>query len=425
MKVLIVTYYWPPAGGPGVQRWLKFVKYLRDFNVEPIVFTAENPTYPITDVSLENEVPEGIEIVKCPIIEPNRILSKIKKENTQKSLGFLNPNPTLVDKALMYIRANYFIPDARKFWIRPSVKALKKYLSENKVDVVITTGPPYSVHLIGLKLKQQLKLKWIADFRDPWTSVDYFHLLPLTKKSLQKHYDLEEKVVKEADGVLMVSNHAKKKYEKKAKIIEVITNGFDDDGEKGKEEVVLDSKFTLTYIGMMSSERNPENLWEVLSEIAKENDEFANDFVLRFVGKVDNIISKRIKTSCIKNVEEVGYVPHHKAKQYQQQSQVLLIVVNNYPSAKEMIPGKTFEYLQAKRPVIGIGPEKGSLAEIIMEVGSGNVFSYDNKKDLKEFILNLYSQYKDGGVPNITGGIEKYHRKNLTKNLVNFIKRVS
>ncbi|MGG8497796.1 glycosyltransferase [Tenacibaculum sp. TC6] len=426
MKVLIVTYYWPPAGGPGVQRWLKFVKYLRIFNVEPIVFTAENPSYPIIDVSLEKDVPEGIEVLKCPIIEPNGILSKLKKEDTQKSMGFLNPNPTFLDKILMYIRANYFIPDARKFWIQPSVKKLKKYLAENKVDVLITTGPPYSVHLIGLKLKQQLGVKWIADFRDPWTSVDYFHLLPLTKASLKKHYKLEETVVKEADGVLMVSNHAKKKYEAKAKNITVITNGFDEDGTKRSNEVKVDEKFTITHIGMMNSERNPKKLWKVLSEISKENKQFADDLVLKFIGKIDDTVADEINNCNIKNVQNISYVPHPVAKQYQQESQVLLIVVNDYPSAKEMIPGKTFEYLQAKRPIIGIGPEDGDLSGIMAEIGAGKVFSYDSHEDLKKYILELYDRYKaTNGIPNLANTIEHYHRKNLTGKLVTFIKQIS
>lgn len=425
MKVLIVTYYWPPAGGPGVQRWLKFVKYLRDFGVEPVVFTAENPSYPILDESLAKDVPDGIEVIKSSIFEPNSILSKFKKKGTQNSMGFLNPNPTFLDKILMYVRANYFIPDARKFWIKPSVKKLKEYLKNNKVDVLITTGPPYSVHLIGLKIQQQLKIKWIADFRDPWTSVDYFHLLPLTKNSLKKHYELEEKVVKEADGVLMVSNHAKKKYEEKAKLIEVITNGFDVDGvQSEEEEVVVDKKFTLTHIGMMNSERNPKILWEVLSELSKENANFADDFVLKFIGKIDNTISEEIEKCNLKNVEKISYVPHPVAKQYQKETQVLLIVVNDYASAKEMIPGKTFEYLQAKRPIVGIGPEDGDLAEIVKENNAGKVFNYQNKEELKEYILKLYNQYRLGGIPKLDNSIEKYHRKQLTKNLVDYIGKV-
>lgn len=424
MKALIVTYYWPPAGGPGVQRWLKFVKYLKCFGVEPVVFTAENPTYPVTDHSLQKDVPEGVEVLKCPIIEPNGILSKFKKGNTEKSLGFLNPNPSFLDKVLMYIRANYFIPDARMLWIKPSVRKIKEYLSENKIDILITTGPPYSVHLIGLKIKQELGVKWIADFRDPWTSVDYFHLLPLSKKSLKKHYALERKVVTTADGVLMVSNHAKKKYENEAKNCVVITNGFDDDGISEVVKNDTDSKFTFTHIGMMNSERNPKNLWKVLSEICEESEDFANDLVLRFIGKIDDTVSEILENSTIKNIEKIKYVPHPVAKQYQKQSQVLLIVVNDYPSAKEMIPGKTFEYLQAKRPVVGIGPEDGDLAGILSDTLAGKVFNYSNKEDLKKHIIDLYRTYRATGIPAIENDITKYHRKQLTGNLVDYIKEV-
>ncbi|VAW26277.1 TPR/glycosyl transferase domain protein, partial [hydrothermal vent metagenome] len=193
-KALIITYYWPPAGGSGVQRWLKFVKYFRDFGIEPIVFTVKNPHYQILDKSLAKEIPKGIEILKQPIWEPNNIVSFFVKKNNE-TVGFLNPNPSFFGKLAQYIRANYFIPDARKFWIKPSVKYLKNYLSKNEIDVIITTGPPHSTHLIGLKLKQKLAVKWIADFRDPWTEIDYFHQLPLTKKSIIKHKYLERRVL--------------------------------------------------------------------------------------------------------------------------------------------------------------------------------------------------------------------------------------
>ena len=426
MKVLIVTYYWPPAGGPGVQRWLKFVKYLRNFGVEPVVFTAQNPSYPIIDESLKNDIPEGIEIIKCPIFEPNGILSKLRKNNTQKSMGFLNPNPSFIEKGMLYIRANYFIPDARMFWVRPSVKKIEKYLKANKIDVIITTGPPYSVHLIGLQIKEKLGIKWIADFRDPWTSVDYFHLLPLTQKSLEIHLRLEEKVVTTADGVLMVSNHAMRKYKDKAKTIQVITNGFDDDGNRKENKLALAPKFVLTHIGMMNSERNPKKLWEVLSEISLENDEFKRDFVLRFIGKIDDTVSQDLKNSAIETIEKISYVPHPKAKQYQQESQVLLIVVNNYPSAKEMIPGKTFEYLQARRPILGIGPTDGDLAAIVEETNSGKVFGYDlDKTILKNYILSLYNKYKTDGINNLTDDVSQFHRKKLTEKLVNFINQIT
>ena len=201
MKVLIITYYWPPAGGSGVQRWLKFVKYLQDFGIEPIVYTVDNPSYAIVDNSLENEVPDNITVLRKPIWEPNNIFSFFKKGNAKTSAGFLNPNPSFFGKILQYIRANYFIPDARKFWIKPSIKFLTNYLSENLVDGIITTGPPHSLHLIGLQLKQRLNIKWISDFRDPWTEIDYFHQLPLTKKSIKKHQKLEKEVLESSDAV--------------------------------------------------------------------------------------------------------------------------------------------------------------------------------------------------------------------------------
>lgn len=186
MKLLIITYYWPPSGGSGVQRWLKFTKYLREFGVEPVIYTVDNPKYAIEDVSLENEIPKGIETLRTPIFEPNSLLSIFGSKNKKESAGFLNPNPSFFGKIMQYIRANYFIPDARKYWIKPSVKYLKNYLKENSIDAVVTTGPPHSLHLIGLELKKQTSIKWVSDFRDPWTEIDYFHQLPLTDRADRK-----------------------------------------------------------------------------------------------------------------------------------------------------------------------------------------------------------------------------------------------
>ncbi|WP_299680806.1 glycosyltransferase family 4 protein [uncultured Tenacibaculum sp.] len=423
MKVLVITYYWPPAGGPGVQRWLKFVKYLRDFGIEPVVFTAENPFYPTVDETLIQDVPDGIEIVKCPIFEPNNIVAKFKKNETQRSAGFLDPNPSLISKLLLYIRANYFIPDARKFWVKPAVKMLRKYLSENSVDAVITTGPPHSLHLIGKKLKEATGIKWIADFRDPWTSIDYFHLLPLTNSARKKHFKLEEEVVRAADRVIMVSRNAKKKYEDFNKNIDVITNGFDT--EKGLEEakVELDKKFSITHIGTMNSERNPKAFWEALSEISEENSEFADDLELKFIGKVDDSVwENEIESRAFKDVKRVSYVPHLEAKLYQRKSQVLLIVVNDYPSAKEMIPGKTFEYLQANRPILGFAPEDGDLAEILSNTNSGVAVDFRNKELAKKSILNLYSNFKKGNLESTSKGVDSFHRRELTEKLSVIIK---
>ena len=265
MKVLIITYYWVPAGGSGVQRWLKFVKYLRDFNIEPVIFTVDGANYPIIDASLEEDIPEGIEVIKNPIWEPNNLFSVFKKKGAKTSAGFLDPNPSFFGKVMQYVRANYFIPDARKFWIKPSVKKLKKYLEENKIDAIITTGPPHTLHLIGLQLKRELGVKWIADFRDPWTDIDYFHQLTLTQKARAKHHQLEQEVLINADVTLVVGETMKKNYEKFSNNIHVITNRYDSEEQK-EVEVKLDEKFSITHIGLMNADRNPKIVWEALSE---------------------------------------------------------------------------------------------------------------------------------------------------------------
>lgn len=422
-RALIITYYWPPAGGSGVQRWLKFIKYFRDFDIEPIVYTVKNATYPIIDKSLLNEVPNNIEILKQPIWEPNNLFS-FGRKNPKQSAGFLNKKPSFFGKILQYIRANYFIPDARKFWINPSVKFLKNYLKNNQIDVIITTGPPHSTHLIGLKLKEDLQLKWIADFRDPWTDIDYFHYLLLTKKSLKKHQYLEQNVVKKADTVIVVGNTMKQNYLKFNKNIFTITNGFDD--EISNEKVVLDTKFTFTHIGLMNSDRNPVLLWKVLKEIGVKNHQFLNDLNIKLIGKIDNEVLVSISDNNLtENVNVIDYVPHNKIGNFQKASQVLLLVVNNVPSAKGIITGKIFEYLKAKRPILAIAPNNGDLANIINETNAGFVVDYKDKELLKSTILALYASYKKGNLYIDSKNMEQYHRKVLTKKVATIIKDIT
>ena len=422
MKVLIITYYWPPAGGSGVQRWLKFVKYLQDFGIEPIVYTVDNPNYAIVDNSLENEAPKNVTILKQPIWEPNDVLSFFKTKNTKTSAGFLNPNPSIFGKILQYIRANYFIPDARKFWIKPSVKFLSEYLSNNCVDAIITTGPPHSLHLIGLQLKQKLAVKWISDFRDPWTEIDYFHQLPLTKKSIKKHQKLEKEVLENSDAVLVVGKTMKENFKQFSNNIQVITNGFDTENNSLENEVSLDKKFTITHIGLMNADRNPKILWEVLSELINEKKDFKNDIEIKLIGKIAENVNVSLRKLPKEIINKVGYVSHQEVKKYQQESQILLLAVNKVPSAKGIITGKIFEYLQAKRPILAIGPKDGDLAEILSETSAGHIVDFEDKNQLKEEIIKLYSEFKNGNLKVNSKNIEQYHRRELTKKLSEVIK---
>ena len=419
MKVVIVTYYWPPSGGSGVQRWLKFVKYLQEFGIEAIVYTVSNPKYSITDTSLANEIPKTVTVLKQPIWEPNNLLHRIGKHKTKESAGFLNPNPSFLGKLLQYIRANYFIPDARKFWVKPSVAFLKKYLRQNPVDAIITSGPPHSVHLIGLALKKELGVHWISDFRDPWTEIDYFEQLPLTKRARKTHAALEKEVLERSDAVLVVGKTMKMRFEQFSSSIHVLTNGFDT--KALSKEVVLDAKFTITHVGLMNADRNPHVLWRALKEIANENRYFAKDYEVQLVGKIALQVKESIDDLQLQNVREIGYLPHEEVKVYQSRSQVLLLAVNNVQSAKGILTGKIFEYLQAKRPIVAIGPTDGDLAEVIADTNAGVLVDFDDVATMKTELLKMYDAFKGDGLYVNSKNIEQYHRKNITKKLSEII----
>lgn len=423
MKVLIITYYWPPAGGSGVQRWLKFVKYLQDFDVKPVVYTVDNPSYAVLDAALQSEVPNNIDILKQPIWEPNNLLGFLKNKQQKTSAGFLNPNPSFFEKQLQYIRANYFIPDARKYWIKPSVKFLSDYLKNNKVDVIITTGPPHSMHLIGMELKNKFPIKWISDFRDPWTDIDYFHQLPLIEKSRKKHKELEQRVLQQSDAILVIGKTMKENYKKFNKNIHVIGNGFD--GEVAGSDTKLDKKFTITHVGMMNADRNPIILWEALSELKLDNSDLYKNLEIKLIGEVAAEVRKSIADHKLdKKTKYIQYVSHEKVMSYQKYTQILLLAVNNVPSAKGIITGKIFEYLQANRPVLAIGSTDGDLAEIIKNTNSGTVIDFHDKVTMKKTILFWYKKFKSGDLKNNTIGIDQYHRKELTRQLYDVIKSI-
>ena len=417
MKVLIITYYWPPAGGSGVQRWLKFVKYLQEFGIEPVVYTVDNANYPKEDATLINEVPKNIEILKQPIWEPTDILFW-KKNKPQKS-GVSNVGNSGL---LSFVRGNFFIPDPKIFWVKPSVKYLQEYLDSNKVDTIISTGPPHSMHLIAQKLHQKNNLKWIADFRDPWSDLYYnkdFNQLSFAKN---KNKRLEESVLKNADCVLTVSNSLKEEFTKTANRVEVITNGFDDE-VLTEDSIILDDKFTISYIGLLPKQSNPKVLFKVLKELCFKNEDFKNDLKLNFIGDISDEVKAEITNNQLnENTNFVGYVNHSEAIEYQKKAQVLLLLIPNIEKSKGILTGKLFEYLTAKRPILAIGPEEGDLSDILKETNAGVVVGFDNEEKLSSEILKLYHQYKEENLKVDSNHIEKYHRKELTKNLAFIIK---
>ena len=421
-RALIITYYWPPAGGPGVQRWLKFVKYFREFGVEPIVYVPENPHYPLVDENFSAEIPSDIEILKQSINEPYRFAKLYSKKNTKKmSSGIISKKEiSAMEKLMLYVRGNFFIPDARVGWVKPSVKFLSKYISKNPVDVMITTGPPHSMHLIGMQLQKELALKWIADFRDPWTTIHYHKSLRLNKASERKHKKLEALVLNSADAITVTSPTTKAEFEQiTEKPISVITNGFDESEEMYFE---MDSKFSISHIGSLLSERNPEVLWKVLLEISAENNSFKTDLQLKFAGAVSSEVKKSLEDfQLISNCEFLGYVSHSEALKLQHKSQVLLLVEINSVETRAIIPGKLFEYLAAKRPIIAFGPKESDMEGIIRETKSGKFFSHWDDHNLKAEILELYYEFKNENLGIASEGTEKYSRRTLTKQMASLL----
>ncbi|SDI73345.1 hypothetical protein SAMN05421846_112136 [Chryseobacterium taeanense] len=425
-KILIITYYWPPAGGPGVQRWLKFAKYLPEFGWKPVIYTPENPSYPLLDESLVKDVPKDIEIVKTRIWEPYQLAEKLNKSNKKFKAGQFDvgKNQSWKSRLSIWVRGNFFIPDARVFWVKPSVTFLENYLKENKIDVVVTSGPPHSLHLIGLNLKKKNPgLKWIADFRDPWTEISYYKHLKLTKSSDNKHRQLESEVFKNADITLATSYTDAENFRKKGANSFCITNGFDESDSVTQTLKNTDQQnFTLSYIGVLEQLRNPENLWKVLDDLVQENSSFAKSFILKFAGRIDDKILQTIENSALKkHINNLGYLSHDKAVKEMENSDLLLIT--NFPndSSKGIIPGKIFEYLATGKQIISFGPDDADVSRILNETQAGKHFSYDDSQMVKEFILEKFDLWKNGNLLKNTQSIEQFSRKNLTRKLAEIL----
>ena len=422
-KVLIISYYWPPAGGPGVQRWLKFVKYLPDFDIQPIVYIPENPTYPILDHSFINDLPKNIIILRQKIIEPYAWASIFSKKSTKGISSGIIPaqkKQSLLQKAMLWVRGNIFIPDARVLWVKPSVNYLLKYIQENNIDTIITTGPPHSLHIIGLKLKAKLNIKWIADFRDPWTTIGYHKALKLSNFAIKKHKKLEHEVLTSADTIIVTTPTTKSEFEIiTSKPIEVITNGYD---VENTLKVILDEKFTLAHIGSFLSDRNPKILWEVLQELNHEVEGFKQNLQLKLIGKVSQeIINTILEFNLNEFITVLGYISHKEAVEHQRKSQILLLIEIDSEETKGIIPGKLFEYMVSRRPIIGIGPEGSDFESIISETNTGVFCNYTEKEKLKLKILAYYNLYLNQNLKIDAIGLEKYSRKNLTQKLSEII----
>lgn len=422
-KVLLISYYWPPAGGAGVQRPLKFVKYLREFGWEPIVYTCETKDLQVkTDESLLNDIPAGIQILKKKIWEPYNLFFKINKNKAEPN-GFKSfQKKTLLSKILLYIRSNLFFPDAKMFWIYPSYWYLKKIIKDQKIDVIISTGPPHTTHIIALKLKKATGVNWIADFRDPWTKIEYFSDLKLTNFIKNQHFKFEKKVLDNANAVVVVGKTMKKEYEEiTSNSIHIITNGFDS-SDFSNSPSKIKPKFNFSHTGTLRDTQNHDAFWKALAEICEENSDFKSELELNFYGFTDNSVLECAKMYGLENnVNLIEYVSHNEIVKIQQESLILLLIINKLDNPNRIITGKIFEYIASQRPILLLGPLEGDAADILNKVGQKHIADFEDKLTIKKQILDLYSQYKSDTLNHISANSEMYTRRNLTKSLAEIL----
>ena len=424
-RVLIITYYWPPSGGSGVQRWLKMSKYLPENGWQPVIYTADDAEYPVEDSSLEQDVVPEAEVIRRPIVEPYTFYKKFlgMKKGEKVKAGFINEGTKKTgwkENLSVWLRGNFFIPDARCWWVKPSVRFLSKYLKEHPVDAIISTGPPHSMHLIARKLHKKFNIPWVADFRDPWTDIDFYKDLKLTRCADRKHHRLEHLVLTEATKVVTIGWDCAKGLENHgANNVAVITNGYDFDNSITSNCQNHTSSFTMSHIGIIGENRNPEMLWQVIGELTKSID----DIKIKLIGQVDNTVIESIKRNNIeKYVEIIPYIPHNQVIAEQQKSDVLLLFVNNTPNAKGILTGKIFEYMASGRPILCIGPEDGDSAHILDETKTGITVDFNDKEKMKSVILDFMVKYQENQlVTKQNSAVEKYSRRNLTKEYVTLL----
>lgn len=421
-KVLIVTYYWPPSGGSGVQRWLKFVKYLPEFGWTPYVLTPENPAFDLRDESLLKDIPPEAEVLRLPIWEPYRLLGKTKGKDEKKAKIFFSSGKSWTQKIMRFIRGNFFIPDPRMFWVTPASRFLEDFILQEKISHVVTTGPPHSMHLIGMRLKKKVPaLRWVADFRDPWSE---WHLLDewqVSRPVRKIHQYLEKKVLTRADAILTVTPGLAAHFGQLAnRKVVCITNGYDD-SDVSDIQYVRTNRFTIRHTGLVKDARP---FMEAVKQVALENAAFKDAVLVDFTGEVHPDFRSYVENDeTLKQITRFsGYKPHRELPALYAQTDVLLLVIPDVPLARAYLPGKLFEYLAAKRPVIGLGPEDGDAAAILAKTGAGMVIEPKNSITIKEELLRLFSDWQRNTDAISTGtGIESYSRKSLTGELVGLL----
>ncbi len=425
-QALLITFYWPPAGGAGVHRWLRLSSYFLQNGWKLHVYCPEKAEWPVIDKDLEKQVSSDLIMIKRPIFEPHKYIGK--KNNPNVSGGFTrNSKSTLFQKFVIWTRGNLFVPDARVFWIRPSTRFISKYLKEHpEIDTIISTGPPHSMHVIGRNLKQNFPhIKWVTDFRDPWTEIDFYKDLIPGKWADKRQHDLEKACLTECDAVVTISRSSAEDLGKIGnRKVEVITNGYNFPHFDEKKQT-LDSKFTIAHFGSMSFPRNPEIVWKVLSDLCKENPEFQQNLQIKLIGPVDYTVFERIEEHQLKaNLEFIPLVAHKESIEMQRSAQILLLVANKTGNVKGILTGKFFEYLGAKRPILAVGEADSDLEKAIHETECGDFISYDDYDHARKTITHWYELYLHQQLISTAKNLHIYSSEYLAKQFCELMEKL-
>lgn len=419
-RVLIISYYWPPSGGAGVQRWLKFSKFLPKYGWEPIILTVDPQTasYPVTDSSLGEQLSPDLRIIRTRSKESFSFYKKVSGSSKIPYAGFANDTNSVSfkEKAARFVRGNFFLPDPRKGWNKYAQKAAMELIQKEKIHCIISTGPPHSSHFIGKKLQLLTNIPWIADFRDPWTDIYYYRKFYPTFVAHRINLRMEKDILVSSTKILTVSKGFKELFVKKECIspekISIIPNGFDPFDLPSTMQSQTGC-FNITYVGTLADTYPMDTFISCMDELSRVH----KDINLRFIGSISGAQKEKLDAIKELKVEYINYVEHSMALVYMKQANVLLLVIPESSEGNGILPGKIFEYLAAERPILGIGPEKGDSARILLETGAGKMLSSNNKTEMQNTIMNYYKAYKNKQDFVSDKSYLRYSRENLSKEL--------
>jgi glycosyltransferase involved in cell wall biosynthesis len=391
-RVLVITYHWPPSGGVTVLRCLKLVKYLRENGWEPVVFTARDARYPYEDPTHFRDVPEGLEVHRVAAWEPSQAFKRFSGRKPTQPLLNITANSDKQqgwrDRLGIWIRGNFFIPDARALWIAPSVRYLLRYLKEHPVDAIFTDGPPHSNTVIGLRCAQRLGIPWLADFQDPWTQVDYYGQMRIGKRADRIHRALEQEVFAQASRITIASpTWARDLQSIGARDVSVFYYGFDEADFSDYRPEVVPGRFIVFHGGLLGSDRNPIGLIEALGEAVARDAAWRERLEIRLAGEVDVSVRNAVQAAGLEPYTRyLGMLPRTAILGELGRASLLLLPINRADNAAGRIPGKLFELLRAGKPILYLGPAQGDARDLVAHHPGSGCFGYEDVAGIAEFV---------------------------------------